>query len=76
MNVRIGITQVVKELEVDLGDEADAAAVRSEIETTLADETATLWLTDKKGRQVGVPVAKVAYVDLGAPDEEQRIGFG
>ena len=35
-----------------------------------------LWLTDRKGRQVGVPVAKVAYVEIGSPSADRRIGFG
>ena len=34
----------------------------------LADDDRVLWLTDKRGRQVGVPVAKIAYVEIGAPD--------
>ena len=36
----------------------------------------TLWLTDRKGRQVGVPSAKLAYVEIGSPDDGRRIGFG
>lgn len=76
MFVRIGISQVVKEVEVDLGEDSDADAVKAEIAAAMADESGMLWLTDKKGRQVGVPTAKVAYVDLGAPADEQRIGFG
>ena len=36
-----------------------------------------LWLTDRKGRRVGVPVVKVAYVEVGAPtSSERRVGFG
>jgi hypothetical protein len=35
-----------------------------------------LWLTDKKGRRVGVPVAKVAYIEVGAPAADRRVGFG
>jgi hypothetical protein len=39
--------------------------------------TATiLWLTDRKGRQVGVPVAKVAYVEVDPPVSDRRVGFG
>jgi len=34
-----------------------------------------LWLTDRKGRRVGVPAAKVAYVEIGSPSEERRVGF-
>ena len=35
-----------------------------------------LWLTDRKGHQVGVAVDKLAYVDLGTSSEHGRIGFG
>ena len=36
----------------------------------------TLWLVDRKGRQVGVSAAKLAYVEIGSPEDERRIGFG
>lgn len=75
MDVRIGVTYTSKEIDVELGDSADTAAIRADIEKALADDTGVLWLTDKKGRQVGVPVAKVAYVEIGAPGDERRIGF-
>jgi hypothetical protein len=42
----------------------------------LADDGTILWLTDRKGRQVGVPVAKVAYVELDPPVSDRRVGFG
>ena len=35
-----------------------------------------MWLTDRRGRQVGVPADKVAYVEIGTPDADRRIGFG
>ncbi|MGH9182758.1 MAG: DUF3107 domain-containing protein [Acidimicrobiales bacterium] len=75
MDVRIGVTYTPKEIDVELGEGADPARLREEIEAMLADDTGVLWLTDRKGRQVGVPVAKVAYVEIGGPDE-RRIGFG
>ncbi|MEC7457303.1 MAG: DUF3107 family protein [Actinomycetota bacterium] len=34
-----------------------------------------LWVTDRKGREVAIPAAKIAYVELGT-SEERRIGFG
>jgi hypothetical protein len=34
-----------------------------------------LWLTDRKGRRVGVPSAKLAYVEIGAEASERRVGF-
>ena len=74
MEVRIGVSQSVKELELDLGD-VDRDKTVAEITKTLAKEGATLWLTDKKGRQVGVPAAKVAYIEVGAQTEERKVGF-
>ena len=75
MDVRIGLTQTPKELEVQLGDDADADALRSQVDAALADG-GTLWLTDRKGRQVGVSAEKLAYVEIGSPDDGRRIGFG
>ena len=76
MDVRIGVTYTAKEIDVDLGDEADPARVRTDVEDALSGDSGVLWFTDKKGRQVGVPVAKVAYVEIGSPRDERRIGFG
>lgn len=75
MDVRIGVSHTAKELTLELDDDADAAEVRASIDAALGDETPVLWLTDRKGRQVGVPTAKIAYVELGNPDDT-RIGFG
>ena len=75
VDVRIGVTYTPKEIEVDLGDDADTAAIKADIETAMADAGRVLWLTDKKGRTVGVPVDKVAYVEIGAPGDGRRIGF-
>ncbi len=76
MDVRIGISQSAKELEVELGDDADRDSLIAEIEKMLAGTDAVLWLTDRRGRRVGVPVAKVAYIEVGAPVTDRRVGFG
>ena len=76
MDVRIGIVQSIKELEVELGEDVDRDAVMADIEEALSNAEGVLWLTDRKGRRVAVPVAKVAYVEVGAPVSERRVGFG
>lgn len=76
MDVRIGIVQSMKELDVELPDDADRDKVLADIEEALGEEGRILWLTDRKGRQVGVPVAKVAYVELDPPVTDRRVGFG
>ncbi len=74
MEIRIGVSQSVKEIDLDLGD-VDRDKVMADITKTLADETAILWLTDKKGKTIGVPSAKVAYIEIGAQAEERKVGF-
>lgn len=75
MDVRIGVSQA-REVEVELSDDTDVGELRGYIEKTLADEAAVLWLTDRRGRQVAVPVSKLAYVEIGSPSDSRRIGFG
>ncbi|MGH9306877.1 MAG: DUF3107 domain-containing protein [Acidimicrobiales bacterium] len=76
MEVRIGITQTPKEIEVDLAEGIDHDQLSAEVEATLANSEGVLWLTDRKGRRVGVPCSKVAYVEIGAVSENRRVGFG
>lgn len=75
MDVRIGIVQTPKEIEIELGEDADRDTVLETIEAALSGDS-VLWLTDRRGRRVGVPVQKVAYVEVGAPAGERRVGFG
>jgi hypothetical protein len=75
LDVRIGIIQTAKELDVELGDGAARDEVIAQIEKALADADAVLWLTDKRGRRIGVPSSRVAYVEVGESDE-RRVGFG
>jgi hypothetical protein len=76
VDVRIGVTQVPKEIELDLGEGADAAALAEQIEKALGGDKAVLWLTDRRGRKVGIPAGKVAYVELDASHEDRKVGFG
>jgi hypothetical protein len=76
MIVRIGVSDSPKDIEIDMADGTDAAAVRSDAEAAVAAGAGMLWLTDRHGRQVGVPAVRIAYVDLGTSDSAPRIGFG
>ncbi|MEZ5142165.1 MAG: DUF3107 domain-containing protein [Acidimicrobiales bacterium] len=76
MDVRIGVLHTMKEIEIELPDGTDKAAVKSAVDEALADDDKVLWLTDKNGREVGIPSERVAWVEFGRPDAERRIGFG
>lgn len=75
MDVRIGVIHSPREIDVELADDVDRDALVSSIEEALGDDDRVLWLTDRKGRRVGIPAGKVAYVEIGAQDE-RRVGFG
>jgi hypothetical protein len=74
VDVRIGITQSVREIELDMSDD-DRDSLRKDIESALATGDTVLWLTDKKGRSVGVPAAKIAYVEIGSISDDRKVGF-
>ena len=73
MEVRIGVTQTPREIEIEVAD-TDRDRVVKDIETSLANGEGVLWLTDRRGRTVGVPSAKVAYIEI-SPTEDRRVGF-
>ena len=76
MDVRIGVSDTNKELTVDLDDDVDPNEVKADIEAAIVAGSGVLWLTDRKGRNVGVPAARIAYVDVGSASGEGKIGFG
>ena len=76
MDVRIGVTDTPREINLELSDDLDRAALKQQIEAALSGAVDVLWLTDKKGRDVAISSAKIAFVDIGASEGERRIGFG
>ena len=75
MDVRIGIIHTPKEIEVELADGANPDSVAAQVEQALSSG-GVLWLTDRRGRRVGVPSDRVAYVELNTGSEDRRVGFG
>ena len=74
MEVKIGVIYSAKELSVELDGKADE--VVATIEDALKGGAPVIWLTDKKGRRVGIPSDKVAYIEVAEEDAAHRIGFG
>jgi hypothetical protein len=74
MEVRIGVVHTPKELNVEVEGSADELVAA--VDKALADDDSVLWLTDSKGRRIGVPSARVAYVEIEADHDAKRVGFG
>jgi hypothetical protein len=72
MEVKIGVQNVTRELTIDTdqsGEDIEATVAKA-----LSGDEPVVTLTDAKGRKVIVPVAKLAYIELGSPSVGQ-VGF-
>ena len=74
MEVRIGVVYTARELTVETDDSVDG--VTAAIEGAMSNGDSMLWLTDTKGRRIGVPVDKIAYVEVAADAGGRKVGFG
>jgi hypothetical protein len=74
MELRIGVVHTAKELNLELDGTADE--VVGTIDKALADGTPVVWLTDSKGRRVGIPAERIAYIEIVEDGAQQRVGFG
>jgi hypothetical protein len=74
MDVKIGVVYTPKELLLEL--DGSAEDVRSSIDSALANKEPIVWFSDSKGRRIGVPSDKIAYVEIGSDDSAHKIGFG
>lgn len=76
MEVRIGITNAPREVVVDMADDATADSVKATIDAAVNAASGLAWLTDRKGREIGFPANQIAFVEVGLPGDDGRIGFG
>jgi hypothetical protein len=74
MEVRIGVVHTPKELTLDVDGSAEDIA--SAVDKALAKDDSVLWLTDSKGRRIGVPSERLAYVEIEIDADAKRVGFG
>jgi hypothetical protein len=74
MEVRIGVVYTPREIILEMGDDADT--VGTLVETAVREQSALLWLTDSKGRRLGIPTDKLAYIEIAGADADRKVGFG
>jgi hypothetical protein len=74
MEVRIGVVYSARELTIETDESVDA--VSAAVDGAFGNGDAVLWLTDTKGRRIGVPTDKVAYVEVAADAGGRKVGFG
>jgi hypothetical protein len=73
MEVKFGVVYSPKELVVETDEAAEEIVGR--VDSAVAGKAQVLWLTDTKGRRVGIPTEKLAYVEVGEEHPDRRVGF-
>ena len=71
MEVRIGVQDSAR--EVIFETKSSAEEITKEIEAAVKNKT-LLSLIDDKGRKILIPGDRLAFVEIGAP-EQRRVGF-
>lgn len=72
MEVKIGVSQVPRELVVDTAMTADE--LEAALTAALADGHGVLTVTDDSGGKVLIPVARLGYVQFGG-NQSRHVGF-
>ena len=72
MEVKVGVKGAARELSLESAQTPEE--ITEAVKNALTDG-GILSLTDEKGRQVIVPVDKLAYIEIGE-QVERRVGFG
>jgi hypothetical protein len=74
MELRIGVVHTVKELTLEF--DGTAEDVIAQIDSALAGGAPVVWISDAKGRRIGAPADKIAYVEIDEDGSSKRVGFG
>ena len=75
MDIRIGVTDNPQPIALTLADDTDRDALKAQVDSAISGGEGVLWLIDSKGKEVAIPAARLAFVELG-PAGSNPIGFG
>ena len=76
MELRIGVVDTPKELSLEVDGSADDVIKAIDDALSSGAQRAMVWLTDVKGRRVGTPADRIAYVEIEEEGAIQHVGFG
>ena len=72
VEVKIGVQYAAREIVLESGQTPEAV---EQLVTEAIEAGGVLALADERGRRVLIPVEKLAYIEIGEP-QERRVGFG
>lgn len=74
IEIRIGVSDTPKELTLEVDEKPES--ISEVVEKALGNGSGMFWITDRKGRRVGVPSAKLTYVEIDPETSPKAVGFG
>lgn len=72
MRARIGIADTGREIEVEVGNKDE---IVRRLESAYNDAVSILWFQDTKGDDIGVPLERIAFIEL-VESPDKAVGFG
>lgn len=73
IEIRIGVQDSPKEISLELEETSEDLVKR--INAALASDESLIWVTDRRGKQVGIPANKVTYVEIDPEIPSRSVGF-
>jgi hypothetical protein len=70
--VKVGVAETNRVIELE-AESADA--IKTVVEEAYSTGKSILWFEDTKNRLVGIPLEKVAYVEIDQEGDSRQVGF-
>lgn len=71
MKARIGIADAGREVEVEVENRSE---FMERVDKAHRKGDSMLWFTDVKGNDLGVPIQRIAYIEL-VDEQDRAVGF-
>lgn len=72
MLVKVGVAETNRVIEVET---EDPESFRASIEEAFSQARSVIWFEDTKRRLVGVPITRLAYIEIEQDGASRQVGF-
>jgi hypothetical protein len=70
--VKVGVAETNRVIELET---ESADAIKTVMEEAYSSGKSILWFEDTKSRLVGIPLEKVAYIEIDQASDSRQVGF-
>lgn len=72
MRARIGIADTDRLIDIEVDD---AGEFEASVEAAFSGDQPIIWFDDTKGRRVGIPRGRIAFVEVDKDQDRSSVGF-